>query len=149
MKVCIPTLSDSGLEAIIAEDFGDAVYLTVVDSVTGQVIANSPSSIHPPGGSGARDAAEALRALGAEAVLCRSLGRGASSWLAGAGLPVFLTNAFIAREALESVGERLSALEPGLGRNRMGRGGGRMGRGRGGMGGGRGPHGRARNGAPR
>jgi predicted Fe-Mo cluster-binding NifX family protein len=150
MKLCIPTTSDQGLDAPVAADFSDADYLTIVETDTGEVVAQTRTGRHRRRGSGARDAAEVVRALGAEAILCRRLGRGAWAWFSDANLPVFLTDAVVARDALAehraSHAQRMTAMDAGRFRGGAGRGRGGAGREFGGAGMGRGRH-RGRHGA--
>jgi predicted Fe-Mo cluster-binding NifX family protein len=141
MKLCIPTSSNRALEAALPPDFADATHLMVVDTDSGQVVANQEVPARRVWGSGARERVDIALALGAEGVLCRSIGQGARSWFAGAHLPVFLTEASVAGEALgeyKAGGEHRLATEGPFQRGRRfaGRG---FGGGRGfGFGGGRG-----------
>lgn len=104
MRLCIPTASDRGLEAALPLDFAEATYLTVVDTESGEVVANREAPPRRGRGCGAREEVDAIVGLGADAVLCRSIGRGAGRWLASANLPVFATAASVVGAALEEYG---------------------------------------------
>jgi predicted Fe-Mo cluster-binding NifX family protein len=89
MKICIPTHDERGMEAALAVHFGRAEYLTLFDSETRavQIIPNDPAHRAHDG----CDPANTIRRSGAEAVICRGLGRRALVRLTDVGLAVFVT----------------------------------------------------------
>lgn len=99
MKLCIPTDDERGLEGRLSSHFGSAPFFTLVESETGEarVVANLHEN-HEPGKC---QSADALRAYGVGAVICRGLGRRAYGRLRNMGLPVFVTEAEDLAEALD------------------------------------------------
>jgi len=99
MKLCIPTNDDRGLAATLAAHFGDARYLTIIDTETGDVMVERKDPGHH--GAGSCETAETIRSLGADVVICRTLGRNAFARLAQAGLPVFTSDAASTSNAID------------------------------------------------
>lgn len=104
MRLCIPTMDDSGLAGMPSDHFGSAPYFTFVDTETEQFEAVRN------GGSGhVHGACQPLKFLGTrpvDAIVCRGLGRRAFSRLADAGVQVFVT---LERD----VGETVTAFKEG------------------------------------
>lgn len=89
MKLCIPTIDERGLAGRLSDHFGSAPYFTLVEIESGETeVVRNPQGEHEPGTC---HSAEALRALGVGAVVCRGLGRRAFARLREMGLPVFVT----------------------------------------------------------
>ena len=87
MKICIPTSMDDGLEATSSGHFGSAPFFTLVDTQSDELttIANPETgkrhgTCHP---------LQRLRGEGLDAIVCRSIGRGAFSQLERAGIAVY------------------------------------------------------------
>jgi len=100
MRLCIPTVDDRGLAGRLSSHFGSAPYFTLVESGTGEVrVVENLHSEHEPGSC---HSADALRAYGVEAVVCRGLGRRAYGRMRIMGLPVFVSGEEEAAGALEA-----------------------------------------------
>lgn len=100
MRICIPTMEGSGLEAVASGHFGSAPFFTVVDTESGesQVIPNEGHQ-HEHG------ICSPIRHLGPgrfEAVVCRGMGRRALASLTGAGFQVFVTDGERVADILEA-----------------------------------------------
>jgi len=99
MRVCLPTLDDSGWDASISAHFGSAPYYTVVDSETGTIeVARNPRAHHAPGSC---EAVKGLGDLQVHTVVCVGLGRRAHSGLQKAGIDVFVAPAGSVRQAMD------------------------------------------------
>jgi predicted Fe-Mo cluster-binding NifX family protein len=89
MKLCIPTMNDTGLEGFPSDHFGSAPFFTFVDSDTGEIEAV------PNGGANhVHGACRPLDFLGTrqvDAILCRGLGKRAYAKLQAGGIDVFVT----------------------------------------------------------
>jgi predicted Fe-Mo cluster-binding NifX family protein len=101
MKICIPTLSDLGVDAEMSEHFGSAPYFTIVDTEGDgvEVVRNSglgegPHSDHHVGALTARDV---------DAVVCNGVGRRAFAALHQAGIDVFSPSGKTVGGAVEAV----------------------------------------------
>lgn len=89
MKLCIPTLDDSGLAAELSDHFGGAPHLTLVDSESGEAAALT--SGHGNGKDCGR--VGLLQGRGIDAVVVRGgIGRGAFAALAESGIPVLASS---------------------------------------------------------
>ena len=100
MRLCIPTLDDSGLQAIPSDHFGSAPYFTLVDTGTAEVetIKNGDSShVH-----GRCRPLLSLPVDTVDAIVCRGLGKRALARLRDTGIPVLLTGAPNVSEILEA-----------------------------------------------
>lgn len=89
MKICIPTMDDSGLTGLPHDHFGSAPYFTFIDTETMDVEA-----VRNGGASHVHGACRPLEFLGArpvDAVVCRGLGKRAFARLRNAGIDVFVT----------------------------------------------------------
>ncbi|MGF1507863.1 MAG: NifB/NifX family molybdenum-iron cluster-binding protein [Myxococcota bacterium] len=87
MKICIPTIDDAGFEGILAEHFGRAPFLTMVDVSNGKVRA-----LHNPGCHSRAHECHHIPVLAAhdvQAVVCRRMGRRALASLNASGIDVF------------------------------------------------------------
>jgi predicted Fe-Mo cluster-binding NifX family protein len=99
MRICIPTESEDGLTALVAEHLGRSPFLTLVDTVSGDV------SVVPNAPHGDRSFAPAkpLAGTGVEAVVCTGAGKRAVATLQ-AGIRVLLTRAVPAAEVVAAAG---------------------------------------------
>jgi predicted Fe-Mo cluster-binding NifX family protein len=100
MRVCIPTEDDGGIESALAEHFGRAPYLTLIDLDRRQVTV--ATNEHGESAHGSCDPVTAVRRHEADAVVCLGLGRGALSALTAAGIPVFITRENVTALALDA-----------------------------------------------
>ncbi|MFH1568705.1 MAG: NifB/NifX family molybdenum-iron cluster-binding protein [Gemmatimonadota bacterium] len=99
MKICLPTLEDTGLEAALCGHFGQAPFFTLVDADTGRAVSQPNRGTHHGGGATpARIIAEA----GAEVVLCGGLGQKAVHLLTESGIEIFTGAEGTVRQALEA-----------------------------------------------
>ena len=100
MRICIPTLNDSGMQAIPSDHFGSAPFFTLVDTQTEEVetIKNGDSS-HGHGGC---QPILTLPVESVDAIVCRALGKRALLRLRDTGIPVLLTGAPNVSEILEA-----------------------------------------------
>ena len=99
MKIAIPSMDDTGLEAPVAEHFGQASCFTIVDPDTGEVTVH-PNTGHHQGGQ--QTPATAIADAGATTVLCGGLGRRAVSFFAEAGIDVFMGAEGTVQETIEA-----------------------------------------------
>ena len=99
MKICIPTISDRGLDDIVGEHFGRVPTYTIIDLDTDQVriIANTS---HHMGGQG--DPPEILAKEGVKIMVCRGLGRRAIALFNQLGIDVFIGANGTVREAIQA-----------------------------------------------
>lgn len=89
MKLCIPTMDDSGLTGVPSAHFGSAPFFTFVDTETREVEAVPNSGYEHVHG-----ACRPLDFLGSrpvDAFVCRGMGRRALARLQSAGVNVFVT----------------------------------------------------------
>jgi predicted Fe-Mo cluster-binding NifX family protein len=87
MKVAIPTNGNNGMDEAVAEHFGRAATYTIVDTQTNMVRTIPNTSSHM-GGTGYPP--ELLAREGAEALLCRGLGRRAIQMFEELGIKVYI-----------------------------------------------------------
>jgi predicted Fe-Mo cluster-binding NifX family protein len=107
MRLCIPTLDESGLGAELSDHFGSAPHLTIVDSENGEVAALA--SGHAEGKDCGR--VGLLSGERIDAVVVRSgIGRGAYAALTGRGIPVFVSSGPCVRDVVAEA--RNSSLVP-------------------------------------
>lgn len=87
MKICIPTIDDAEFEGILAEHFGRAPFLTMVDVPKGEV-----QVVRNPGCHSQAHECHHIPVLAShdvQAIVCRRLGRRALSSLNASGINVF------------------------------------------------------------
>ncbi len=95
MRLCVPTEDDRGLAATMAEHFGRAPFFTFVDvgggvdDDTARVVRNPDCHAH----TGGCHHVPILEAHGADAVVCRGIGRRAAAALIEAGIAVHAPSA--------------------------------------------------------
>lgn len=100
MKICVPTESDSGLDATVSGHFGRAPYFAFIDSETKNVefVANSRSAARSGRCGGAALAAEGHP----EAVLAAGMGHGAFDLLTAGGARIYLSTGGRLGEAVDA-----------------------------------------------
>ncbi|MFG1691384.1 NifB/NifX family molybdenum-iron cluster-binding protein [Gemmatimonadota bacterium] len=91
MRICIPTLDDSGMQAIPSDHFGSAPFFTLVDTGTEEVeIIKNGDEHHVHGRC---RPILSLPVESVDAIVCRGLGKRALLRLNDAGIPVLITGA--------------------------------------------------------
>jgi predicted Fe-Mo cluster-binding NifX family protein len=98
MKICIPTMDKSGLNAMISDHFGKAPVFTFIDTETNVIEAFSNESDHN-GGTGSPP--DHIAKHGAEIVLASGAGGKAISMLNDHGIKVYIGNHGTVKEILE------------------------------------------------
>lgn len=101
MKFCIPTETDRGLDAPVAEHFGHAAWFTVVDTARGTVAVRANPGCHSH--AGACHHVGLLRDLGVEAVAGVRIGRRATQALRDTGIEVYGSTAPRVREIIAAL----------------------------------------------
>jgi predicted Fe-Mo cluster-binding NifX family protein len=88
MRLCIPTVDGTGLDARLSGHFGSAPFYTIVDteSEACEVVSNA----HARHEHGSCEAASGMSGHAVDAVVCHGLGRRALAGLAAAGIPVYV-----------------------------------------------------------
>jgi predicted Fe-Mo cluster-binding NifX family protein len=99
MKIAIPSMDNSGLQAAVAGHFGQASFFTIVDTETGNVAVQVNNGQHQ---GGTQTPAEVIADTGAQVVLCRGLGRRAVHFFAEAGIEVFMGAEGTVQEAVDA-----------------------------------------------
>lgn len=99
MKVVLPTADDGGLQATLAEHFGQARFFTVVDSETQEVSTRPNDGQHYGEG---QTPAQIMIEAGAEVVLCGGLGRRAVGLFEQAGVQVMVGAIGTVQECLDA-----------------------------------------------
>jgi predicted Fe-Mo cluster-binding NifX family protein len=98
VKICMPVLDENGLNSVVYGHFGSAPFFAVYDTDTKNVVfANNNESGHEHGKCMPVDA---IRALNAEAVLCKGMGMRAANLLIAAGIKPFLVDAGTIADAI-------------------------------------------------
>lgn len=101
MRLCLPTVSDAGLESRLSPHFGSAPFFTFLDTESGEVRAEpNDHARHEPGRC---TPTKGLEGRGLDAVVCRGLGLRALQALTRAGIPVLATEAWSVSQALADV----------------------------------------------
>jgi len=99
MKICIPTVGDSGLDDIVGEHFGRVPTYTIVDLDTDEVkvIPNTSEHMggqeHPP---------EIMAKEGVNVMVCRGLGRRAIAMFEELGINVYIGASGTVRDAIDA-----------------------------------------------
>lgn len=107
MRVCIPTISEAGLDGRLSPHFGKAPYFTLADVEAGRVRAlSNPNARHEEGRC---DAVQAVRGMGVDVVVCRGMGPKALESLRRHGVAVLVTDGWTVAEALRGFREGLLA----------------------------------------
>lgn len=87
MKVCIPTMGETGLDDMVGEHFGRVPTYTIVDLDTNEVKVIQNTSEHM-GGQG--NPPELMAREGVHVMICRGLGRRAIMMFKELGIDVFI-----------------------------------------------------------
>ncbi len=87
MKICVPTLDNTGLNGAVSSHFGQASSFTVVDSETNDVEVFANNGQHHGGG---KTPAQIIIEHGAHTVLVSGLGMRAIQLFSQAGIDVFM-----------------------------------------------------------
>jgi predicted Fe-Mo cluster-binding NifX family protein len=90
MRLCVPTLDNTGPDALISAHFGSAPYFEFVD--TDAEAFEAVSNAHAHHAHGSCNPLSALTSRRVDAVVCRGLGRRAFERLDAAGIPVYVTD---------------------------------------------------------
>jgi predicted Fe-Mo cluster-binding NifX family protein len=94
----MPVLDDKGLDSLVYGHFGSAPFFAVYDTDTKDIVfTNNNESEHEHGKCMPVDA---IRALNAEAVLCKGMGMRAANLLLAAGIKPFLVDASTVSDAI-------------------------------------------------
>jgi predicted Fe-Mo cluster-binding NifX family protein len=107
MKISIPVMENAFMASEVSGHFGKSPLHLVVESATGEIEAVIRRG---EGGAGECAPVEAMRARGAEVVICQGLGQGALARLEAAGIMVYRTDCETVEAALEAFGR--GDLEP-------------------------------------
>lgn len=99
MKIAIPSMDDTGLQAAVASHFGQASFFTIVDPDTVEVTVQPNTGHH---GDGQQTPATDIADAGATAVLCGGLGRRAVRFFAEAGIEVYMDAQGTVQEAIDA-----------------------------------------------
>lgn len=98
MKICMPVLEENGLDSIIFGHFGSAPFFATYDTADNQVsFVNNNESEHEHGQCMPVDA---LKRIGAEAVLCKGMGMRAANLLIQAGITPYMVDAQTISDAI-------------------------------------------------
>ncbi len=106
MRICVPTETNRGLEAVVSDHIGRARFLTLFDTSTGEVTV-LPNLPH---GEATCAPAKPLAGRGVEAVVCRGAGKRAVGALNKAGIRVLVTGATRASEAVSDFSHGLTTV---------------------------------------
>jgi predicted Fe-Mo cluster-binding NifX family protein len=98
MKICMPVLEDKGMDSVMYGHFGSAPCFALYNTDTHTVVSSKNNEAEHEHGSCMP--VDALRAMGAEAVLCRGMGLRATNLLMTAGIKPFLVEAGTIAEAI-------------------------------------------------
>ena len=105
MKICLPATAPR-LDAPLDERLGRAAWFVLVDSESGDLLAQAPNEQNRQAASGAGvQAAQTIADLGAEAVVCAHCGPKAFRVLQAAGVAVFTGAAGTVAEAVAAFRE--------------------------------------------
>lgn len=99
MKLCIPTESNLGMDALVFDHFGSAPFFIIVETGTGEIEVISNQNQHHSHGQ-----CMPMQQLGSyqiEGVVCRGMGRNALARLSSAGINVFIAVSNTVSEVVE------------------------------------------------
>ena len=97
MKICIPTMGESGLDDSVGEHFGRVPTYTIVDLDTDEVKV-VPNVSHHMGGHD--DPPEIMAREGVNVMICQGLGRRAISMFEELGIEVYIGAVGTVRDAV-------------------------------------------------
>ena len=104
MKICVPTVSDKGLEAHVGEHFGRVPTYTIIDLDTNEVKV-VPNVSHHMGGQG--NPPEIMAREGVNAMVCQGLGRRAIALFDDLGIDVYIGASGTVKDAVEAFRQNL------------------------------------------
>jgi predicted Fe-Mo cluster-binding NifX family protein len=104
MKICMPVLEAKGMESVVYGHFGSAPCFALYDTETRDVLFSENKEAEHEHGSCMP--VDALRKMGAEAVLCRGMGLRAANHLVAAGIKPFIVEAETIAEAVGKYNSR-------------------------------------------
>ena len=99
MRVCVPTMDQNGLDAVIGEHFGRVPFYTFVEPETEEVETIGNTGTHH---GEALYPAQIIAKEGADVMLCAGLGRRAVGIFEEEGVHVFIGAEGTVRDALDS-----------------------------------------------
>lgn len=98
MRICLPVGDNNGVDSTVFGHFGSAPFFAIFDTESQSVeLVNNGESEHEHGSCMPVDA---LRALKAEAVLCKGMGMRAANLLIEAGIKPYLVDAETVADAI-------------------------------------------------
>jgi predicted Fe-Mo cluster-binding NifX family protein len=104
MKICLPVPEVKGMDSVVFGHFGSAPFFAMYDTETkGIEFTKNNEAEHEHGSCMPVDA---LRILGAEAVLCKGMGMRAANHLVEAGIKPFLVDAETIADAIGKYDKR-------------------------------------------
>jgi predicted Fe-Mo cluster-binding NifX family protein len=111
MKLCMPTTTNSGPDALICDHFGSAPAFVLYDPRTGSFESiENPKADHEHGQCRPMDL---LVNRGIAAMVCKGMGRNAIAAVERSGIKVFSTRALTVRDAVgEFMEGKLVKLDP-------------------------------------
>jgi len=98
MKVCMPTMSNTGLKDMIGEHFGRVPTYTIIDSESNEIKVIENTSEHM-GGKGYPP--EIMQVAGVEVMICSGLGRRAVQMFEHMGIMVYVGASGSVQNALD------------------------------------------------
>jgi len=99
MKICIPTVSENGLDDVVGEHFGRVPTYTIVDLDTNEVKVIPNTSEHM-GGQGYPP--EIMAKEGVNVMVCRGLGRRAITMFEEMGIDVYIGASGTVKDAIDA-----------------------------------------------
>jgi predicted Fe-Mo cluster-binding NifX family protein len=99
MKVCVPTIGESGLDNIVGEHFGRVPTYTIVNLDTNEVKV-VPNTSHHMGGQG--NPPEIMAREGVNVMICRGLGRRAINMFEEMGIDVYIGASGTVKDAIDA-----------------------------------------------
>lgn len=101
MRICIPTMDDSGLDSRLYDHFGSAPFMTLADTESGAVdVIRNTGHQHEHGRCTPVSHVDRDRT---DAVVCHGMGKRAVASLRKGGLRVYVTAADSVRDAIVEV----------------------------------------------
>ncbi|MFO7769269.1 MAG: NifB/NifX family molybdenum-iron cluster-binding protein [bacterium] len=111
MRICVPTGTDEGIEAVVFGHFGSAPYFSVLDTETGEVEVLDNGDQHHE--HGRCRPVQQLDTGRLDAVAVRGMGRNALARFSAAGIPVYLCRGENLQQVLdEARSGDLQVLDP-------------------------------------
>ena len=110
MRICVPTATDEGIDAVVYPHFGSAPYFSIVDTDSDlvEVVRNG----HQHHEHGHCNPVGSLMGVELDAVVVRGMGRNALARLSQAGIPVYVADGDTLRDvAAQARAELLLPLD--------------------------------------